>query len=120
VAVAFDLAGGRPLSLLVVAAMGVMMWLAGCKKPTGSSRPSAISERCSAESKRDALDNACVIEITQSEIARRFGGKHYTNYSVRFDKEANHWLVMAYDEDGPPDSHTFVLITPGGIVEQVR
>lgn len=75
---------------------------------------------CAAKASRGALDEACAVEIAKAAISKQVKGVHYSKYNARFDPQDRHWVVMAYDENGPPDSHTFVVIDPTGKVEEVH
>ena len=93
--------------------------LASCDGKTASAQISGNST-CEDKASRGVLDEACAIEIAKAAISKRVKGVQYSKYTARYDSQDRHWVVMAYDEKGPPDSHTFVLISPAGKVEEVH
>jgi hypothetical protein len=107
------------LKLLALATLMTCL-LASCDSRTASTPAAANDAMCAAKATQGALDEACAIEIAKGEIARQLKGVHYSKYTARFDTKDRQWVVMAYDENGPPDSHTFLLISPTGKVEQIH
>jgi hypothetical protein len=89
--------------------------LSACGQPKGQ-----LADSCEAQASRGAMDESCVIEISKREVATRLGDTVYTKYSVRFDSTEKLWIVMAYNENGPPDSHVYVSIAPNGEIKDLR
>jgi hypothetical protein len=103
----------------VIIAIVTAAFMASCDGK-GTQAPASGDSTCENKASRGALDEACVIEIAKAAILKQVKGVQYSKYTVRFDSQDHHWVVMAYDENGPPDSHTFVLIGPTGTVEDVH
>jgi hypothetical protein len=73
---------------------------------------------CDEKAERKDLDEKCVVEIAKRTVARRLPGIEYPNYKVTFHPDQNAWIVMAFDEHGPPDNHTFLQIGADGVVQK--
>jgi hypothetical protein len=101
----------------------IFVWVAtalgACNQRQGELTNTGLTESCEAKVSRRTLDESCVIELSKREIATRLGST-YTKYSVRFDPVEKLWIVMAYNEDGPPDSHTFLSISTDGQLKDFR
>jgi len=95
---------------ITVACYGV----SACAPPSTSS--TALSADCTRKAEKSSLDESCVIEIARTEISTRFQDANYETYKVRFDNHRRSWIVMAYNESGPPDSHTYLEISSKGQV----
>jgi len=108
----------KHVTLLTIVAVTAAL-LSACNGKAGSAQ-TASNSACENKASRGALDEPCVIEIAKGAILQRVKGVNYSKYTARYDPEDRHWVVMAYDENGPPDSHTFVLIGPTGKVEEVH
>ena len=73
---------------------------------------------CNEKAKKRALDEGCVVEIAKRTVADRLPGVEYPNYKATFHSDRNEWVVMAFDEHGPPDNHTFLQIGTDGVVQR--
>jgi hypothetical protein len=93
----------------------ILFWLASCS----GHEASMADTSCEAKAARNALDSSCVIELARTEIAKH-KRLSYSKYSVHFDARENEWVIMAYNESDPPDSHTFVLIGPDGALRSIK
>jgi hypothetical protein len=91
--------------------------VSGCGQPKGHFADVKSDESCKARASKSAMDESCVIQLSKKEIATRLGGIAYAKYTVRFDSTEQLWIVMAYNENGPPDSHTFLSISPTGEIK---
>ena len=100
---------------VAVLALGVVSSgiLACAPSPTASK---AQSVDCDRKAEQDSLDEGCALEIAKAEILTRVKDAKYENFKVRFDKDRRSWIVMAYNENGPPDSHTYLEISANGQV----
>lgn len=90
----------------------------GCSQHQDQSGLPESNDSCEAKASRAELDEQCAIELSKMEIAQRFSSE-YSKYNVRFDSSRKLWVVMVYDEDGPPDNHVFLLVTPTGRIEEL-
>jgi hypothetical protein len=66
------------------------------------------------------MDKSCAIELSKKEITSRLGSAAYAKYTANFDPAEKLWVVTAYNEDGPPDSHVYLSITTTGEVRDFR
>jgi hypothetical protein len=101
---------------LIALVLALVLVVAGCAKPVDQSS----NESCETKASKAALDESCVIELSKKEIATRLNGTVYGKYQVTFDPVEKLWIVMAYNEKGPPDSHVYLSITPTGEVKDLR
>jgi hypothetical protein len=67
------------------------------------------------------IGNSLAIDFlnTVEAISRGVNGVHFAKFKVTSDRERGRWVVMAYNEDDPQDSHTYLLIGPRGSVERI-
>jgi hypothetical protein len=89
--------------------------LSACGQPKDQ-----LADSCEIKAARSAIDESCVTEISKREVATRLGNTVYAKYNVRFDSAEKLWFVMAYNENGPPDSHVYLSIAPNGEVKEFR
>jgi hypothetical protein len=107
----------RSSTLLLALLLGAFAAdLIGCAK----SGEQHLNESCQAKASKGVMDPACVVELSKREIAARLHNTAYAKYNVRFDPDDEIWVVMAYNENGPPDSHVYLSITPTGEVKDFR
>jgi hypothetical protein len=90
-------------------------FLSACGQPKDQ-----LADSCEIKASRRAIDESCAIEISKREVATRLGNTVYAKYNVRFDSAEKLWFVMAYNENGPPDSHVYLSIVPNGEVKDFR
>jgi hypothetical protein len=74
----------------------------------------AVSADCAQKAAMVELDSKCAEDIAKAEMSVRLSGREYPDFKARFDDTRRSWRVMAYDENGPPDSHRYVEISMAG------
>jgi hypothetical protein len=102
--------------LLAVVIISLAAAVSGCARP----KDQLANDSCQVKASKAGLDEPCAIELSKREIAARLGDTTYAKYNARFDPAERLWIVMAYNEDGPPDSHVYLSITPTGQVKDFR
>jgi hypothetical protein len=92
----------------------IVACFAACGRGSGRSFADSCNSSCAAKASRGALDKACVVELAKAEIAKRLKDRHYSKYTAHFDAKYRQWTVVAYNDNDPPDSETYLLISPKG------
>ena len=105
---------------IVIALLVATALLAGCDRSTGRPAANSSRESCEIQGSKAGIDEACAIELSKREIAKKLNGKVFEKYQAEFDATSKTWTVMAYDEYGPPDSEKFVVISLRGEIVDFR
>jgi hypothetical protein len=102
--------------VLAAVVLATAVVVAACAQP----KDQFANDSCEVKASKAAVDESCAIELSKPEVAARLGDTAYAKYNARFDPAERLWIVMAYNEDGPPDSHVYLSITLTGKVTDFR